>query len=50
MTYFLHGSNDVYVVKNESGKQICIPAIDTVVKNIDIENRKVTIELIEGLM
>ena len=44
------GSNDVYVVKNELGKQILIPAIKSVVKEIDIENKKVKVHLIEGLV
>ena len=47
---FPTGSNDVYVVKNELGKQILIPAIKSVVKEIDIENKKVKVQLIEGLV
>lgn len=43
-------SNDVYVVKNDEGKQILIPAIKSVVKNVDLENKKVTVKLIEGLI
>ena len=34
------GSNDIYVVKNELGKQILLPAISDVIKNIDIKNKK----------
>ena len=30
------GSNDVYVVKTSDGKEILLPAIDTVVKRIDV--------------
>ena len=47
---FSTGSNDVYVVKVELGKQILIPAIKSVVKHVDIENKKITINLIEGLI
>lgn len=36
---FPTGSNDVYVVKNNEGKQILIPAISKVVKTVDIKNR-----------
>ena len=43
-------SNDVYVVKNDLGKQILIPAIKTVVKEINLENRKIIINVIEGLI
>ena len=40
----------MYVVKNEEGKQVLIPALKTVVKKIDIENKRVEVELIEGLI
>jgi 16S rRNA processing protein RimM len=42
-------SNDVYVVNGESG-EIPIPAIDDVVKSVDLEKRQVMIEAIEGLL
>lgn len=44
------GSNDIYVVKNELGKQFLLPYIDDVIKNIDLENGKITVHLIEGLI
>jgi 16S rRNA processing protein RimM len=44
------GSNDVYVVGQENKKQIYIPAIKDVVKEIDLENKLVKIKLIEGLI
>ena len=47
---FPTGSNDVYVVKNTDGKQILLPAIKSVIKNIDLENKKITVKLIEGLV
>lgn len=47
---FNTGSNDIYVVKNELGKQFLLPYIDDVVKDIDIENGKITVHLIEGLI
>ena len=46
---FPTGSNDVYVVKDNLGKQILIPAIADVVKKVDLENKKMTINLIPGL-
>lgn len=46
---FSTGSNDVYVVKNELGKQILLPAIKDVIKSIDIEQGKVFVHLIPGL-
>ena len=46
---FSTGSNDVYVVKNELGKQILLPAIESVIKKIDIKNKRIIVNLIEGL-
>jgi len=44
------GSNDVYVVKRERGKDVLIPALKSVVKDISISEKKITVELPEGLI
>jgi len=44
------GANDIYVVKNELGKQVLLPAISEVVKNVDVQNKKMIVYLIEGLI
>jgi 16S rRNA processing protein RimM len=44
------GSNDVYVVKSENGREILVPALKSVVKEISIENKKIVVELPEGLV
>ncbi len=44
------GGSDIYVVKNELGKQFLLPYIDDVVKNIDLENGKITVHIIDGLI
>ena len=46
---FNTGANDIYDVKREGKKNMLIPVIDEVVKNIDIENKIITIEMMEGL-
>jgi len=46
---FNAGANDVYVVKDELGKQILLPGIKEVLKEIDLENEKIIVHLIKGL-
>ena len=46
---FPTGSNDVYVVKDELGKQILLPAIGETIKNVDVSNKKMIVHLMEGL-
>ena len=46
---FSTGDNDVYVVKDELGKQKLLPGIDEVIKQIDLESGKIIVNLIEGL-
>ena len=43
------GSNDVYVVKTSDGKEILLPAIDTVVKRIDVPAGRMVVVLPEYL-
>ena len=44
------GAQDIYVVKDELGKQILLPSIKEVILDIDIENQKVTVHLLKGLI
>ena len=44
------GANDVWVIKSQNGKEIMIPYIEDVVKKIDVENKKIDIEVMEGLI
>ena len=44
------GSNDIYVVKNDLGKQILLPGISDVIKDVDLNNKKITVHLIPGLI
>ncbi len=47
---FNTGSNDIYVVKNKLGKEILLPGIDEVIKEIDMDNKKVVVHIIPGLI
>jgi len=44
------GSNDVYVVKRKDKEELFIPAILDVVKDIDLEKKRITIHLVDGLI
>jgi len=42
-------ANDVYVVATPKG-EVLIPAVKSIVKKVDVENREIVIEEIEGLV
>lgn len=44
------GANDIYVIKDELGKQILLPGIDEVIKEVDFERNKIIVHLIPGLI
>lgn len=44
------GSNDIYVTNGEIYGEVLIPALEQVVRKVDIEKRKVYVELPEGLI
>jgi len=44
------GANDVWHIKTPQGRELLIPVIDDVVKLVDIENRRVEIIPLDGLL
>ena len=44
------GSNDVYIVRNEDGGEILLPATAEVVRTIDVETQRIDVNLIPGLI
>ncbi|EPY10089.1 ribosome maturation factor RimM [Paenibacillus alvei] len=44
------GANDVWVVKPTKGKSILIPVIDDVVLTVDVQEKVVTVHIMEGLI
>jgi len=44
------GANDVWVTEREGGKDVLVPYIEDVVKEVDVSARKVVIEPMEGLL
>ena len=43
------GANDVYIIDTTDGKEVLVPAIKQCILNVDIEEQKMTIHLLEGL-
>lgn len=44
------GANDVYEVKFENGTTVLFPAIKQCILNVDIENRRMKVHIMEGLL
>lgn len=44
------GANDVYIVRDESGKEILLPAIPSVILNVDMTQRTMKVHLLDGLI
>ena len=43
------GANDVYVVKDDAGREILLPAIPSVILELDTDRRLMRVHLLEGL-
>jgi len=43
------GANDVYIVRNAEGDDILLPAIQSVIKRVDLEAGEMVVELLPGL-
>lgn len=44
------GANQVYVIETEAGSELLIPAIDSVVRSIDVDAGRIVVDLMEGLV
>lgn len=42
--------HDIYVIKDDLGKQILLPSTKEVIKQIDMDNDRIVVHLIEGLV
>lgn len=47
---FNNGSTDIYVVKDEIGKQILLPGIPDVIKDVNLEEKKIVVHILKGLI
>lgn len=43
------GANDVYVVTRDDGTEVLLPAIKECVRNIDMEQGRITVHIMDGL-
>lgn len=44
------GANDVYVVKTPEGREVLLPAIESVILDIDLADRRMRVHLLPGLL
>ena len=44
------GANDIYTVETIDGKEILLPSRKEVIKDIDVENKKITVHILKGLI
>lgn len=42
-------ANDVYLVRDDNGAELLLPAIRDVIRSVDLENRRMTVHLLPGL-
>ena len=47
---FFTPANDVYEIEQEDGKTVLIPAVKEFIENIDMANKKMNVNLIEGMI
>jgi len=44
------GANDVYIIRNDDGREILLPAIPSVILNVDMDARLMKVHLLDGLV
>lgn len=44
------GANDVYVVSMKNGKELMLPAIGDCILNVDLDQKRMEVHVLEGLM
>lgn len=44
------GGNDILVIKNEEGKEIMVPFVDELVPEVNLKEKTITVNVIEGLI
>lgn len=44
------GANDVYIVRDDEGRELLLPAITSVILEVDLDAGKITVHLLPGLV
>jgi 16S rRNA processing protein RimM len=44
------GANDVYVIESDDGNEILVPAIEEVIREVDLDQERMTVRLLPGLI
>lgn len=44
------GANDVYVVETSDGEEILLPAIRDCILDVNVEEKRMTVHVLEGLL
>ena len=44
------GANDVYIVRDETGREVLLPAIPAVILEVDLPNRRMRVHVLDGLL
>ena len=47
---FNNGAHDVYEVRDAAGREVLIPAVDSIVLSVDLGARRMTVRLLEGML
>lgn len=42
-------ANDVYVIKTDAGKELLVPSIKECILDVDVDHKKITVHLLNGL-
>ena len=48
--HILKGGGDILVIKDESGKEIMVPFVDEIVPEVNLQEKTITVNAIEGLL
>ena len=48
--HIMKGGNDILVIKDENGKEIMVPFVDKLVPEVNLKEKTITVNAIEGLL